>query len=75
LTALLVIAGSYVAANLCAAFLTARRDNLAGLPLLSVAFATLHLSYGLGFLTGLVKFRGRWKDRSPERVTLSQLSL
>jgi hypothetical protein len=31
-----------------------------GLPL---AFGTLHLGYGLGFLAGLVGFAGRWGDR------------
>lgn len=30
---------------------------------LPLAFAILHLSYGSGFLMGLVKFAGRWGDR------------
>ncbi|MFZ5919793.1 MAG: glycosyltransferase family 2 protein [Chloroflexota bacterium] len=30
---------------------------------LPLVFSILHLSYGLGFLAGLVKFRNRWKDR------------
>ena len=30
------------------------------LPVLPIIFATLHLSYGLGFLCGLVKFAGKW---------------
>ena len=72
--ALLVVGGSYIAANLCAAFLTARRGSMADVPLLIVAFATLHISYGLGFLVGLVKFRGRWQDRSHARQSLSQPS-
>ena len=62
--ALLFVAGSYIAANLCAGILTARRGRAADMPLLSIAFATLHLSYGLGFLTGLVKFMGRWGNRT-----------
>ena len=32
------------------------------LPLLPACFATLHVSYGAGFLTGLVRFRDRWRD-------------
>jgi cellulose synthase/poly-beta-1,6-N-acetylglucosamine synthase-like glycosyltransferase len=31
--------------------------------LLPLVFALLHLSYGLGFLLGLVKFASRWRDR------------
>jgi glycosyltransferase involved in cell wall biosynthesis len=69
---LLLIAGSYLAANLCAAFLTARRNSLTGMPLLSLAFATLHVSYGLGSIAGLVKFRDRWRGRSPEQPSPSQ---
>jgi succinoglycan biosynthesis protein ExoA len=30
---------------------------------LPLAFAVLHLSYGMGFLVGLVRFAGRWGDR------------
>ena len=72
--ALLIVGGSYVAANVCAAFLTARGGRLADMPLLSVAFAALHVSYGLGFLVGLVKFRDRWHDRSYEQPHPSQSS-
>ena len=72
--ALLIVGGSYVAANVCAAFLTARGGRLADMPLLSVAFAALHVSYGLGFLVGLVKFRDRWHDRSYTQPHPSQSS-
>jgi succinoglycan biosynthesis protein ExoA len=74
IVALLLIAGSYLAANLCAAFLTARRGSAADVPLLSLAFATLHLSYGLGFLAGLAKFRARWRGRSQAQPLPSQHS-
>jgi hypothetical protein len=30
--------------------------------LLPIAFAILHVSFGLGFLVGLLKFRNRWGD-------------
>jgi succinoglycan biosynthesis protein ExoA len=61
--ALAAVACAYVAANLCAAVLTARKDGWRLLPLLPATFATLHLAYGCGFLFGLVKFTNRWRDR------------
>lgn len=51
--ALAAVAGSYVVANIAATALTARRHGLRFAPLLPVVFATLHLSYGAGFLVGL----------------------
>jgi succinoglycan biosynthesis protein ExoA len=62
LAALVAVAGSYVLANVAAAVVTAFRKRPLEMPLLSLAFATLHLSYGLGFLVGLVKFRDRWGE-------------
>lgn len=54
----------YAAANLSAALLTAARARrMSLLPLLPAAFAVLHFAYGLGFLKGLIKFSGRWRDR------------
>jgi glycosyltransferase involved in cell wall biosynthesis len=50
----------YAVANLVASLLTARRAGLAHLPRLPLIFAILHLSYGLGFLRGLIAFRRRW---------------
>jgi hypothetical protein len=55
------LVGLYLIANLAASFLTAREVGWHYLPLLSLAFTTLHISYGLGFLAGLVKFWKRWK--------------
>lgn len=52
---------AYTAANLFASLVTSLRSNLRYMPLLSLAFAILHLSYGAGFLKGLLKFRNRWK--------------
>jgi succinoglycan biosynthesis protein ExoA len=60
----LVIAGPYAAANLIASLWTARRDCKT-LPLLPLAFLTLHLSYGIGLLSGLWKWRNKWR-RSQE---------
>jgi glycosyltransferase involved in cell wall biosynthesis len=68
--ALAVLAGLYLAANVGASILTARQKGCKLFPLLPVAFATLHLSYGLGFLLGLVKFWNRWggNDKRPLSV-------
>lgn len=55
----LLIAGPYAAANVIASLWSARKDWRV-LPFLPVAFATLHLSYGLGFLWGLWRWRGKW---------------
>ncbi|MGF1504449.1 MAG: glycosyltransferase family 2 protein, partial [Anaerolineae bacterium] len=54
------LAGSaiYLAGNLAASVLAARRDPPV-LPLVPVAFATLHLSYGAGFLVGLIAHGSR----------------
>jgi len=61
--ALALVAGSYLLANLAASILTARQGGWRHLPLLPPVFSILHLSYGLGFLTGLAKFWNRWGDK------------
>jgi GT2 family glycosyltransferase len=40
------------------------RHNLSALPLLTIIFPILHLSYGIGFLCGLWRLRHCWKCRS-----------
>ena len=45
---------AYVVANVVASVLTARRTGWANLPLLPIAFATIHLSWGTGFWLGVV---------------------
>ena len=59
---LMIVGGSYAIANISASIFIGLRKELKSLPLLPVAFATLHLSYGIGFLAGLVKFANRWRD-------------
>ena len=60
---LLPVAVPYASANLAASVYAGRRDP-ATLPILPVVFATLHLSYGAGFLAGLWSwrryFQGTW---------------
>jgi hypothetical protein len=53
----------YLIANLGASFLTASKRGWRYLPFLPIIFIILHLSYGLGFLVGLVKFWNRWGDK------------
>lgn len=50
----------YAVANMGVSLYTARTAGWRHLPLLPLVFSTLHLSYGLGFLIGLVKFFNRW---------------
>lgn len=62
--------GLYLLANFASSFLIARREGLHYFWLLPFAFATIHISYGLGFLAGLVKFWNRWKDKSTKSQTI-----
>ena len=51
-----VIVGCYVLASLLVALSIARGEGWRYLPLLPAAFACLHLSYGAGFLWGVVRY-------------------
>jgi succinoglycan biosynthesis protein ExoA len=62
-----LIAGSYIVANFAASISLGRKNNWSSLLLLPLAFAVLHLSYGLGFLVGLVMFWKRW-GRDHDRI-------
>jgi glycosyltransferase involved in cell wall biosynthesis len=74
------IAGSYAVANFSVSLLVARRAGWRNLPLLPLVFATLHLSYGSGFLLGLCRFWNRWgkaaaagsSEKSPGRGPTGQ---
>ncbi len=57
---LVVIA--YTGANLAVSWRIARKHGWTHIWRLPVVFAILHFSYGLGFLHGLIHFRGRWKQ-------------
>jgi glycosyltransferase involved in cell wall biosynthesis len=60
-------AGVYGAATLGMSVLIAARARRTDvLPYLPAAFAILHVGYGVGFLKGLLQFRGRWADRSSQ---------
>ena len=67
----LLIPGGYLAAILAGSVVTGRRLPPAALAWLPVAYATMHLSWGVGFLTSPPKLR---KPRpEPERVSLQEL--
>jgi glycosyltransferase involved in cell wall biosynthesis len=57
-------AGSYVILIAVASTNIARRPGPRYLPLMPIVFGTLHLSYGLGSLWGLVRFGVPWLLRS-----------
>ena len=61
---LVAILGSYLAANFACSLSIAQKEGWQILRLLPIAFAIIHISYGLGFLVGLVKFANRWNDKS-----------
>ena len=57
-----VTAGSYLLANIAASVDVARGTGLGLLLLLPVVFTLLHMSYGIGFVAGLFKFRRLWRQ-------------
>jgi succinoglycan biosynthesis protein ExoA len=60
---ILGVGGGYVLASLVASVATAAKKGRRHVLLLPFVYAILHLSYGLGFLAGLLKFWNRWGDR------------
>lgn len=68
LTAWIVMIALYLCAALVAAWGTARRDGIDLLPILPVVFLTYHLSYGWGFLMGLLSKPGA-STSNPELFT------
>jgi glycosyltransferase involved in cell wall biosynthesis len=58
-----LILASYLLAIVAASLREASRTDERPLTLLPLAYATLHLSYGFGFLVGLARFWNRWGDR------------
>jgi GT2 family glycosyltransferase len=62
---LLAVLGSYLATSLLFSLYISAKNGWRHLPLLPVAFACLHLSYGLGFGVGLVKLAWESLRRRP----------
>ncbi len=59
-----LVAGTYLVTDLAASIAVAARRGWSMLPVLPLVFAALHFGYGTGFLWGLVRFAGRWGDRT-----------
>jgi cellulose synthase/poly-beta-1,6-N-acetylglucosamine synthase-like glycosyltransferase len=57
------VIGTYLLANLATSSWIAVRRGWYFLMFLPPVFGILHLSYGLGFLVGLLKFANRWGDK------------
>jgi glycosyltransferase involved in cell wall biosynthesis len=55
--------GYYLLVNLAVSGLTASRNGWHHLFRLPFVFPILHISYGLGFLVGLLKFANRWGEK------------
>jgi succinoglycan biosynthesis protein ExoA len=62
---LLGIIAAYAVANFVASMLTGRAGPFPEVFLLPIVYATLHVSYGFGFMVGLVRFHNRWRDTTP----------
>jgi succinoglycan biosynthesis protein ExoA len=58
----LLLLGSYSLATLIASLMAANGSSWGYLPHLPLIYFILHISYGTGFLLGLVKFANRWKE-------------
>ena len=57
---LLGILAAYALANIVASLSAGRQGPVPQVFVLPVVYATLHVSYGFGFLAGLFHFRNRW---------------
>jgi len=72
---LFLVAGSYSLTSVASSVWTARKHGWSHLFLLPVVYLMLHLSYGLGFLCGLVKFRNRWRDTQTHASTRHDIAI
>jgi succinoglycan biosynthesis protein ExoA len=68
---LALVLGSHLAANLGASVYTSARHGWRYLFLLPLTFAILHLSYGFGFLVGLMRFTENRNQKANEAPVLS----
>lgn len=64
----LVAPVTYITGNLTMSFLVGKTHGFPVIWRLCIAFATLHLGYGTGFLLGLLKLSRCWKKQSSSRV-------
>jgi succinoglycan biosynthesis protein ExoA len=59
----LFLPACYILTNILVSTYTASKQGWKYVLQLPVIFAILHLSYGFGFLTGMIKFAARWGDK------------
>ena len=62
LAAALLVPVSYLIASIIFSLNIAKKHGWQYFSYLPIVFATLHVSYGLGFLMGLIRFWNRWGD-------------
>jgi len=72
------ILGVYLLAALASAYKSSKEQPIL-LPAVAAAFPILHVSYGTGFLLGLLKFRDRWnlrrnRHKASESVPMQSLA-
>lgn len=60
----LAYVGVYALVNLTASILAGLKNGFHVMVRLPMIYATLHFSYGLGFLIGLIRFYSRWQGRN-----------
>lgn len=60
---LAALAGSYTISNLAASMSIGTKKGWQYVWLLPFVFTTIHIGYGSGFLSGVIKFWNRWDDK------------
>ncbi len=68
---LAALVGIYALSSLTTSVHISQQHGWRHLPILPIAFATLHVSYGLGFLTGLARFWRRWGKQKTQTTGTS----
>lgn len=58
------IVSLYMIANLCVSIYSSAQKEWGHVYKLPIIYTILHISYGLGFFVGLVKFANRWRDKT-----------
>jgi succinoglycan biosynthesis protein ExoA len=70
----LVILATYAVGSALASLAAASQSGWGTLPYLPLVFATYHLSYGLGFLVGLIRFACKPNGAAPAESAFSRIS-
>jgi hypothetical protein len=70
----LIMTALYIGASLVAGIFAARKHQWSVLPYMPAIFATFHLSYGLGFAAGMLRFRNHRDIVSPVPAAFAKLT-